>query len=313
MGRRKTTNNSRFLIKYLNNWQLYAFLLPALVYIVLISYIPMAGIVLAFKKYDFSLGIWGSKWVGLDNFFRFFGAYNFFTILWNTISLSFYGLIAGFPLPIILALTLNAFPGKAFKKTVQTVSYMPHFISVVVIVGMLMQLFNPRTGAFGVLYQLLSGGNMMTDLFGEPGAFPHLYVWSGIWQSLGWSSIIYMAALSGVDECLHEAAEIDGASRFQRIIFIDLPSILPTAMILLILSAGNIMNVGFEKTYLMQNPLNISRSEVISTYVYKIAMVIGTGDYSYSTAIGLFNSFVNFLMLITVNTLSKRIGDAGLF
>ena len=296
-----------------NNWQLYAFLLPSVIFIVVFSYIPMAGIVLAFKEYDFSLGIWGSPWVGFDNFERFFTAYNFRPILWNTISLSFYSLIASFPLPIILALILNAFPGTKFKKIVQSVSYMPHFISVVVIVGMLMQLFNPRTGAFGVLYQILTGGQLMTDWFGEPGAFQHLYVWSGIWQGVGWGSIIYIAALAGVDESLHEAAVIDGASRLQRILYIDIPTIMPTMVIMLILSAGSIMSVGFEKVYLMQNSLNISKSEVISTYVYKVGMVIGTGDYAYSTAIGLFNSVINLMMLIFVNAISRRVSESSLW
>ena len=296
-----------------NNWQLYAFLLPSVIFIVVFSYIPMAGIVLAFKEYDFSLGIWGSPWVGFDNFERFFTAYNFWPILWNTISLSFYSLIASFPLPIILALILNAFPGTKFKKIVQSVSYMPHFISVVVIVGMLMQLFNPRTGAFGVLYQILTGGQLMTDWFGEPGAFQHLYVWSGIWQGVGWGSIIYIAALAGVDESLHEAAVIDGASRLQRILYIDIPTIMPTMVIMLILSAGSIMSVGFEKVYLMQNSLNISKSEVISTYVYKVGMVIGTGDYAYSTAIGLFNSVINLMMLIFVNAISRRVSESSLW
>ena len=306
-------NKSQIKSYWKNNWQLYAFLLPSIIFIIIFAYIPMGGIVLAFKDYDFTKGIFGSPWVGFENFERFFSAYNFWPLLWNTISLSLYGLIAGFPFPIILALILNAFPCLKFKKVVQTVSYMPHFISTVVMVGMLMQLFNPRTGAFGVIYQIITGGQMMTDWFGEPGAFQHLYVWSGIWQGIGWGSIIYIAALSGVDESLHEAAIIDGASRFQRVIYIDIPCILPTMVIMLILNAGRIMNVGFEKTYLMQNSLNISRSEVISTYVYKVGMVIGTGDYPYSTAIGLFNSVINFIMLILVNSISKRLTESSLW
>jgi putative aldouronate transport system permease protein len=309
----KQQSRMKYYKKILINWRLYVFLIPGIVFIVLFAYVPMAGIQLAFKNYDYSLGIWGSPWTGFDNLKQFFGAYNFSTILWNTISLSFYGLIAGFPLPILLALVLNAFPGKRYKKIVQSVSYMPHFISTVVIVGMMMQIFNPRTGSFGFIYQFISGGNIMGDVFASPEAFPHLYVWSGIWQSIGWSSIIYIAALSSVDEALHEAAQIDGASRFQRVISIDLPSIMPTAVIMLILAAGGIMNIGFEKTYLMQNMLNVTRSEVISTYVYKVAMVIGTGNYAYSTAIGLFNSIVNFTMLISVNYISKRVSEGGLW
>lgn len=297
---------------YLSNWQLYLFLLLPLVYIVIFAYVPMGGIQLAFKKYDFTKGIWGSDWVGFKNFQRFFSAYNFKNIIRNTVVVSFYSLVAGFPLPILLALMINAFPGRRFKKAVQTASYMPHFISTVVVVGMLMQLLNPRTGIVGHLYEILTGG-MMTDVFALPKAFPHVYVWSGIWQGLGWNSIIYIAALSSVDASLHEAAEIDGASRLQRVLHIDFPSILPTAITLLILSAGNIMNVGFEKVYLMQNSLNLSTSEVISTYVYKVGMSIGSGDFAFATAIGLFNAVINFTFLIAVNFISKRVGETSLW
>ena len=211
-----------------------------------------------------------------------------------------------------MALLLNSFPGVRFKKVVQTVSYIPHFISTVVVVGMLMQIFNPRTGAVGNIYSLFTGG-IMKDIFASPSAFPHLYVWSGIWQGIGWSSIIYIAALSSVDTELHEAAQIDGASRFRRVLHIDLPSILPTATIMLILSAGRVMSVGFEKVFLMQNSLNIGASEVISTYVYKVGMVIGTGDYSFATAIGLFNSVINFCLLVLVNFISRKLSETSLW
>ena len=297
---------------YLSNWQLYLFLLPGVVFICIFAYIPMAGIQIAFKEYDFTLGIWGSKWIGFGNFKRFFDSYQFSTILWNTISLSFYSLLASFPLPIIFALILNSYTSIKYKKLVQTVSYMPHFISTVVIVGMLIQIFNPRTGAVGALYMFFTN-SMISDAFSKPNAFPHLYVWSGIWQSIGWSSIIYIAALSSVDEELHEAAQIDGASRFQRVCHIDFPSILPTATIMLILAAGNIMNVGFEKVFLMQNSLNVSRSEVISTYVYKVGLVIGSGDFSFATAIGLFNSLINFMLLVTVNFASNKLSSTSLW
>lgn len=297
---------------YLQNWQLYLFLLPSLLFIITFAYVPMAGVQIAFKDYNFNLGVWGSEWIGFDNFRRFFDSYQFSTILWNTIALSFYALVASFPLPIILALLLNSFPGKKYKKIVQSISYMPHFISTVVIVGMLIQLFNPRTGAFGALYTFFTD-SLLPDAFGMPGAFRHLYVWSGIWQGIGWSSIIYIAALSSVDEELHEAAQIDGASRFQRVRHIDFPSILPTATILLILNVGHIMDVGFEKVYLMQNDLNISKSEVISTYVYKVGMTIGSGDFSFATAIGLFNSLINFALLISVNMASKKFSSTSLW
>ncbi len=294
------------------NWRLYLFLLLPVLYILIFAYVPMAGVQIAFKDYDFTKGVWGSEWVGLKNFKRFFESYNFWEILKNTIVLSFYSLLVSFPIPIIFALIINAFPAQRFKKTVQTISYMPHFISTVVVVGMMIQILNPRTGAFGAIYTALTG-NVMKDILSVPSAFSHIYVWSGIWQSMGWSSIIYIAALSGVDSELHEAAQIDGASRFQRVLHIDLPSILPTAIILLILSSGNIMNVGFEKVYLMQNDMNISASEVISTYVYKIGMSVGTGDFSFATAIGLFNSVINFALLITVNFISKRFSHNSLW
>lgn len=302
----------KFKKEYGVNWQLYLFLVPSVIFIIVFAYIPMAGIQIAFKEYDFTKGIWGSSWIGLENFKRFFQSYQFFTILWNTISVSFYSLIASFPLPIIFALILNSYSGKRYKKLVQTVSYMPHFISTVVIVGMLVQLFNPRTGAVGALYTFFTR-DVIADLLANPRAFIHMYVWSGVWQSIGWNSIIYIAALSSVDEELHEAAQIDGATRLQRVIYIDFPSILPTATIMLILAAGNIMNVGFEKVFLMQNSLNISKSEVISTYVYKVGLTIGSGDFSFATAIGLFNSLINFILLIVVNFISNKLGNNSLW
>lgn len=297
---------------YLANWRLYLFLVIPIVYIIIFAYVPMAGVQLALKKYDFTKGIWGSEWIGFANFERFFKAYNFSRILKNTVTLSFYSLLAGFPIPILFALLVNAFPGRRTKKLVQTVSYMPHFISTVVVVGMIVQILNPRTGAFGAIYTALTG-EVMRDVLANPHAFPHIYVWSGIWQGMGWSSIIYIAALAGVDPELHEAAQIDGASRLQRIFHVDFPAILPTTVIMLILSAGNIMNVGFEKVYLMQNNMNQSASEVISTYVYKVGMSIGTGDFAFATAIGLFNSLINFALLVTVNTISKRVSGNSLW
>lgn len=296
---------------YLSKWRLYLFLLVPLLYIIVFAYVPMVGAQIAFRDYDFTLGIWGSKWVGWKNFAKFFHYRNFWRILWNTLSVSLYSLLAGFPLPIILALLLHSFPKKRYTKLVQTVMYMPHFISVVVMVGMVMQMFNPISGVFGFAYQSATG-NMMPDIFSKPGAFGHIYVWTGIWQSLGWNSIIYMAALSGVDMELHESAQIDGASRFQRVLHIDLPAILPTACIMLIMSAGGIMNVGFEKVLLLQNGLNLSRSEVISTYVYKVGLMSG-GDFSYATAVGIFNSVVNFALLLIVNNVTKKSGEASLW
>lgn len=272
----------------------------------------MAGVQIAFKEYDLNLGIWGSSWNGFKSFIRFFNNTYFERTLKNTLSLSVYSLIAGFPMPIILALFLNSLSHLRFKKMVQTITYMPHFISVVVIVGLLLQIFNPKIGIFAAMYKSLWGGDV-PDLFGKPSAFPHLYVWSGIWQSVGWGSIVYVAALSSVDACLHEAAEIDGASKAQRMWHIDFPGILPTAIMLLIMSTGSIMSVGFEKILLMQNKLNLRTSEVISTYVYKTGLASVTGDYSYATAIGLFNSVINLMLITTVNYISKRVTEQALW
>lgn len=294
------------------HYELYLFLLVPLAVIVLFHYVPMSGIVLAFKKYNLRLGIWGSPWVGFKYFERFFSSYQFERVLTNTLSLSFYSLLASFPIPILFALMLNAIPYPRFRKLTQTVTYMPHFISTVVIVGLLMQIFNARMGVFGVTYRTLTG-QQAPDLFGIPSAFSHLYVWSSVWQSTGWSSIIYFAALSSVDKQLHEAAEIDGATRFQRVWYIDLPCILPTASIMLIMAAGRVMSVGFEKVFLMQNSLNISASEVISTYVYKVGIVTGGGDFSFGTAVGLFNSVTNFILMMSVNFICKRLGGSSLW
>lgn len=293
-------------------WQIYLLLLIPVAYVIIFSYIPMGGLVMAFKDYDFSKGIWGSDWVGLANFKEFFQSYKFSVVIKNTLTISIYSLLASFPLPILFALIINAFPGRKYKKFVQTTTYIPHFISTVVMVGIVMQLLNYRTGIYGSLYSLFTG-TAAPDLMANGKMFKHLYVWSGVWQSTGYSAIIYIAALSNVDQSLHEAAQIDGASRFQRIRFIDLPCIMPTAMIMLILSAGGIMNVGFEKVLLLQNDLNISSSEVISTYVYKVGLARGIGDFSLSTAIGMFNSAVNFTLLILVNWISKRLNGNGIF
>ena len=293
------------------HYQLYILLLLPLAYLVVFCYVPMAGVQLAFRKFVIRLGVWDSPWIGWDNFTKFFSSYMFPRIMKNTLLLSFYGLLAGFPLPVIFALALNVMRGQRYKKVVQLVTYAPHFISTTVMVGMLMALLNTRNGIYGSFSQLLFH-QYPPDLFGSVSTFPHLYVWSGVWQSLGWNAIIYIAALSSVDMELHEAAEIDGASRFQRLYHIDFMSILPTASIMLILSAGNVLSVGFEKVYLMQNTINLSASEVISTYIYKIGLT-GNTDFSYSTAIGFFNSVVNMVMLLVVNFITGRISKTSLF
>ena len=295
-----------------DSWEIYIFLIIPLLYLLLFSYIPMAGVQIAFKRFNPNLGIWGSPWVGFRNFTRFFQSFQFGRILPNTIRLSFYGIVAGFPIPIIFALLLNVMKNGKTKKVVQTVTYMPHFISIVVLIGMLNRLLSPINGFYAHVIRWFDLRTV--DLLAQPGLFPHLYVWSGVWQSFGWSSIIYLAALSGVSSELHEAAEIDGANRFQRVIHIDFPAILPTATILLILSCGSIISVGFEKVWLMQNDLNLRTSEVISTYVYKIGLGSGgLSDFSFATAIGLFNSVVNLILIASVNSLTRKLSDTSLW
>ena len=293
-------------------WQLFLFLLIPVIWVLIFNYAPMVGIQIAFRKYKIRDGIWGSRWVGMANFTKFFGSYQFQRVLVNTIRVSLYSLAAGFPLPIVLALCMNALTNQRYKKFIQTLTYIPHFISTVVMVGMLMQIFNSNTGLYGRLGWLFTG-QRPDDILSQASVFPHMYVGSGVWQGMGWSSIIYMAALSSVDASLHEAAEIDGASRFQRCIYIDFPCILPTATILLIMNAGNIMSVGFEKVFLMQNSLNLSTSEVISTYVYKVSLTASGSDFSYGTAIGLFNSVINLMLLVIVNFISKRLTENSLW
>lgn len=272
----------------------------------------MGGLVLAFKNYNFRKGIWGSDWVGLDNFRRFFSSYKFKTILGNTLSLSVYSLLVTFPLPVIFALLLNAMRGTRYKKAIQTVTYIPHFISTVVMVGLVFQILDNRTGLYGALYTLFTG-ETAPSIMAQGTAFRHVYVWSGIWQSMGYSAVIYMAALAGVDQSLHEAAEIDGANRFQRLIHIDWPSILPTTSIMLILAIGKIMSVGHEKAFLMQNSLNLNFSEIISTYVYKVGLASAIQDFSLSVTVGLFNSVINLILLLSANKFSKKLSGSGIF
>lgn len=287
-------------------------LLPV-AYILIFAYWPMFGLQIAFKKFSIVTGVWDSPWVGLKNFTKFFNAYQFTNIMYNTLSLSIYAILAAFPFPILFALMLNTIEHEKLKKTVQTITYMPHFISTVVIVAMLMQLFHPMNGLYGKLMQALTG-QMPADLFAQPSAFPHLYVWSGVWQGFGYNSIIYLAALTNVSPDLHEAAEVDGASRLQRLIHVDFPALLPTITIMLILRMGAIMSIGFEKTYLMQNSLNLSRSEIISTFVYKKGLASGAAnDYSYSAAVGMFNSVVNLVLIVGVNWISRKISENSLW
>jgi putative aldouronate transport system permease protein len=290
-----------------NNWDLYLFLLIPIIYIIIFSYTPMLGAQIAFRRYTPRLGIWKSPWVGLDNFKKFFLSYQFIRVVSNTFLLSVMSIAISFPIPIIFALLMNSFNSLLFKKVSQTIVNLPHFISVVVLVGMLLQIFNSQTGIYGSIVEYITGMRPQ-NLFSKPGNFRILYVLSGVWQNFGWDSIIYIAALSGVSMEMHEAAIIDGASRFQRILYVDFPAILPTVTIMLILRTGSVMSIGFEKVFLMQNGLNLSLSEVISTYVYKVGLT-GSSDFSFSTAIGLFNSVINMIMISMVNFFASRSGE----
>ena len=304
----KKRNKTLILMK--RNWILYLFLVPAVVYIAIFMYAPMYGLVIAFKDFSASKGIMGSPWVGTKWFSTFFNAPRFWQILKNTLALSVYSLVVGFPLPVILALIINGIGNTRAKKFTQTVTYMPYFISTVVLVGMMSVLFSPRSGIVNTLLSYL-GGSGDTFFMGESKFFRHMYVWSGVWQSTGWNSIIYIAARTGVSQEPPEAPKTAGANKLQRILNVDLPAIMPTMVILLIMNCGSILSVGYEKVYLLQNDLNTPVSEVISTYIYK--MGLQQQRFSYSTAIGLFNNVINFIILITVNKVSKKISGMGLF
>ena len=294
---------------FLRQWQLYAMILLPVVYILIFAYGPMFGIVVAFKDFSIRRGILGSEWIGFKYFEQFLSTPHFYNLLRNTVVLSLYSLVAGFIMPIILALALNETKNILFKKTVQMVTFFPNFISTVVMVGIILQFLNSNGGFVNNVIKLLGGETI--NFMGIPSMWRHIYVWSGVWQGMGYGAVIYIAALSGVDPEIIESSIIDGVSRPQRVWYIDIPSILPTVTILLILSIGNIMNVGFEKVYLMQNNLNLDVSEVISTYVYKRGLV--NYQYSYSTAVGLFNSVVNFILLIIANAVARRVGESSLW
>lgn len=304
-------SEKRLRQQFYANYQLYLLLLLPLLWLIVFRYIPMYGAQIGFRRYYANRGIWGSPWVGLRYFRKFIQSYNFERIMTNTIGISLYQLIAGFPFPIILALSLNSTLNSRLKKTVQFVTYMPHFISTVVMVSMVLQILHPRIGFINTIIHQL--GMDRRDFIAVPEYFKSIYVWSGVWQRFGWSSIIYLATLASVDPQLYEASKIDGASRFKRILYIDIPSLLPTAVILLILQAGRIMNIGFEKVFLMQNPLNMQASEIISTYVYKVGLASSSADFSYSTAIGLFRSLINLILILSVNNFAKKVGDTSLW
>ena len=287
---------------------LYGMLAPAAIILFLFTYIPMGGIIIAFKDYAPALGIWNSPWVGLKHFAQFFKSYQFVNTIRNTLSISIYSIVVGFPLPIILALLCHQLKDNFFKKFFQVVTYLSHFISIMVMCGMILIFLSPKNGLFANILRLFDV--QMPNILGIPQAFSSIYVWSDVWQNMGWDSIIYLAALSGIDPTYYEAAVIDGATKWQKIRYIDIPLLLPTAMILLILRSGSTLSVGFEKVFLLQNQLNLNVSEVISTYVYKMGLV--NSQYSLSTAISLFNTVINLVVLLGVNKLSKKLTETSL-
>ncbi|MGE7825966.1 ABC transporter permease [Paenibacillus sp. NPDC093718] len=291
------------------NWELYLLITPVVLYFFIFDYLPMYGIQIAFKNFVAAKGIWASEWIGFDHFERFFNSFYFDRLILNTLGISLYQPAIGFPIPLILALLLNEVGNRDFKRFVQTVTYAPHFLSTVVMVGLIIIFLSPQNGIINHLITFFGGERI--SFMTEPGWFKSIYVFSGVWQGMGWSSIIYLAALAGIDPTLHEAAKVDGASRLQRIWKINLPGIMPTVVILLILNVGQIMGIGFEKIYLMQNDLNIESSDVISTYVYTQG-ILGA-QYSFSAAVGLFNSLVNLMLLVLVNRIAKKVNETSLW
>ena len=292
-----------------SNWQFWAIIALPMIYALVFAYIPMGGIIIAFKDYSIRKGIMGSKWVGLKYFKQFLTSTSSVTVIKNTLILGLYSFIASFPVPILLALGINEVKNRVFKKTVQMVTYAPYFISIVVMVGMMRQMMDPRTGIINVLLQKIGVGPV--NFFGDASIFRSLYVWSGIWQTMGYSSIIYVAALSGVSLELQEAAIVDGATRLKRILHVDIPAIMPTIVIMLIFGCSNIVSIGMDKIFLMQNDLNASVSEVISTFVYKIGVI--NSNFGFSTAAGLFQSLVAFILLVAVNKIAKKVTETSLW
>ena len=302
--------NSRSRLSLMkSNYQIYLLLLPSVLFFLIFCYGPMYGVQIAFKDFSTGLGITGSPWVGLKHFRRFIDMTIFWNVFKNTLLLSFYNLLVNFPIPIIVALMVNEVKEGMFKKTMQTVTYAPHFISTVIVCSMLTLFLSPSAGFVNKIIELFGGEAV--NFMANPDNFKHIYVWSNTWQHTGWSSIIYVAALSSVDPALHESAFVDGATRMQRIIHINLPSLAPTIVIQLILCCGSILVSDFEKVLILQKPAIMEAADVLSTYVYRIG--IQQAQFSLSSAIGLFNSLVNFIVLITINKMCRRIGDTSLW
>lgn len=303
---RGTRAVTRHLRRY---WQLWVMAAPAIAFVAVFAYIPMYGLQLAFREFDFTAGLTGGEFVGLKYFQQFFESAQFWTLMRNTVVISITTLVVGFVAPIALALIVNQVIGPRRKKFLQTATYLPHFISIVVIVGMLQVFLSPSSGLITRVVELF--GATGVNFLGSATAFVPVYVISEVWQHCGWNSIIYLAALASVDTQLYEAARIDGAGRFTIIRHIDLPALVPTMIVLLILNMGNVLNTGFEKIFLMQNPLNLGVSEVIATYVYKIGIL--SNQFSYGTAIGLFNTVINFAFLVAANQIAKRVANTSLW
>lgn len=287
----------------LRNWDLYLLILPTIIFFIIFKYAPMYGVQIAFRDFIPSEGIWGSEWVGWDNFNRFFSSPYFKSSLLNTITLSFLNQFINFPFPIILALLLNQCETRWYQKTVQTVSYAPYFISVVVMVGLLNFFLSPTSGPINAIIKALGGDAV--NFMGEPGMFKWIYVFSDTWQNSGYNAVIYIAALAGISPEYYEAAMVDGATKFKRMLYIDIPFLMPTICVLFILGAGRIMSMGFEKAFLMQNSLNLEKSEIIATLVYKYGMI--QSDFGLSTAVSLFNTVVNLIFIVTVNWVTGKL------
>ena len=309
MAMEKSSGRSLLRQRIFRNWELYLMFLPVLVFFLVFHYAPMYGVQIAFKKFSAVRGIVGSPWRGLYYFQQFFDSYLFGELIGNTLGLSLYSLAVGFPTPILLALMMNELRSERVKRVVQTITYAPHFISMVVMCSMIILFLSPSSGVLNRIIEILGGQSVY--FMGKPKYFKTIYVLSGVWQNTGWSSIIYMAALSGIDPQLHEAATIDGASRLQRVWHINLPGILPTAVILLIMNCGSLMSIGFEKAFLLMNDLNRAAAEIISTFVYQRGLI--DRNYSSAAAIGLFNSVINLVLLLGVNAIARRISDTSLW
>lgn len=296
--------------RIVRHWPLYVIIALPTAFLIVFSFWPMVGVQIAFRNYSPVLGVWKSPWIGLQQFDLFISSPYFWPLVKNTLSLSVYYLVVSIPCSVILALALNEVRNVRFKKAVQMFTYTPYFISTVILVGMMQIILSPTSGPLALIFHQFDASNS-SNLLASSQGFSSIYVWSGVWQETGYGAVIYLAALAGVNPELYEAAKIDGASRLQKIRFIDLPGISPTVIILLILSVGGLLSVGFEKVFLLQNNLNLSKSEIISTYVYKTGLI--NADFSFAAAIGLFNSVVGLILILIVNLAARKVSDSSLF